>query len=333
MIVPTLARMLIREHIYRPIKGKVLALGRQTIAMSYEQLIELLEQEKFPVSEETLKDMKIKYDTQTRVGKETDFISDEFFFNLLGIEKVDVMDVSDYEGADILHDLNEPVPDSLVGQFDFIIDGGTFDHLIDLRMAFENVVKMLKPCGRVFQWNAASNFIGAAYLSFGPDLFYDYYTLNKFADCKVYVAAVDDISQNELWDLYEFLGNAGYGHFYSKRILMTIVMAEKGRDSTYNSIPVQAQYRDAHLLRIYKDNQKIIASSDRKSYKGTKFGIKVSKFKTCMPAKRSIINRIALKYKEKGLVWVYRRSLEEMGFLFRRHLKGEISGFKYVGKI
>ncbi len=45
MIVPTLARVIIREHCYKPIKGKVLLLGRQTISMTDKQTIELFKQE------------------------------------------------------------------------------------------------------------------------------------------------------------------------------------------------------------------------------------------------------------------------------------------------
>jgi len=200
MIVPTLARMIVREHLHRSIRGKILTLGRQTIGMTYEQCIELLHQERFFPNEDMLKEITISVDQKTRGGKESTYISDDVFFNMLGIKEFNVMDISNYERADIIHDLNVAVPASLIDQFDFIIDGGTFDHLVDIHTAFENVVKMLKPGGRVFQWNAASNFTGAAYISFGPDLFYDYYVLNQFADCKVYIAEVDSFGQPEFWD-------------------------------------------------------------------------------------------------------------------------------------
>lgn len=331
MIVPSLARMLVRECVYKPITGKVLILGRQTIAMTYEQLIELLKQEKFPIADQVLKEVKMKYDSQTRIGKNTNYISDEVFFNLLGIKEFNVMDVSKYEGADIIHNLNEPIPAALENQFDFIIDGGTFDHLLDLRVAFENVVKLLKVGGRIFQWNAASNFTGAAYISLGPDFFYDFYLLNKFIDCKVYIAAVDSFGQSELWDLYEFSGNE-YGYFHSKRILMTLVISEKGLDSTSNRIPIQAQYRDEHLRQAYMDRQKIISLSGRKSYQGSRFGVRVSKSKT-NTLKGALINRAALKYQENGLAWIFKRCLNELSVFIKTHIRKEIPGYRYVGKI
>lgn len=308
--MPTLARMIVREHLYKPITGRVLCLGRQTIGITYEQFVELLKQENYLVSNDVLDSTKSEHDNQTRVGKKnSDFISDKVFFDLLGIKQVRSMDVSTYEKADIIHDLNKPIPKNLEGQFDFIIDGGTFDHLFDLRTAFENVVKMLKVGGKVFQWNAASNFAGDTYLSFGPDFFYDYYVLNKFADCKVYLAEVDVRGgQKEQWDIYEFVGTK-YRYFYSKRVVMVIVLAEKGPSSTYSRMPVQLQYRDAHLKQEYEDNQKIISLSARRSYRGSA---------------RTKIKALANKIRN--------RIVREIGYLGTSEEK-VIQGYRYVGKI
>lgn len=332
MIVPTLARMLVREHIYKPIAGRVLTLGRQTIAMTYEQYIELLKQENYFVPDQVLKDIKVKYDSQTRVGKGSNFITDEIFFNLLGIEQINVMDVSKYEGADILHNLNKPIPASLEEQFDFIIDGGTFDHLLDLCVAFENVVRMLRAGGRIFQWNAASNFVGGAYVSLSPDLFYDYYSLNKFNDCKVYIAAVDTFGQKELWDIYEFSGS-DYEYFYSKRILMTVILAEKGSNSTYSKIPIQAQYRDDCLLQAYREAQRVISLSAREPYKGSRLGIRLRNSNINLLPQKSIFSRIVLKCKKEGLQWIFPRCLNDAKLLFGKHRKKEVKGFRYLGKI
>ena len=142
MIVPTLARLLIREHQYKPIQGKLLILGRQTIAMSPEQLVELLLQEKFSLSEDKLSKIGTSSDKKTRYGKGTGYVSDQVFFDLFRISELNIMDISDYEEADIIHDMNKPIPESLKNQFDLIIDGGTFDHLVDIRVAFENIVKI-----------------------------------------------------------------------------------------------------------------------------------------------------------------------------------------------
>lgn len=326
MIVPTLARLLIREHQYKPIDGKVLILGRQTISMSPENLLELLHQEKLSISDEKLNRIKIGVDQKTRLGKGQGYVNDEVFFDLFGISEVNIMDVSAYEGADIIHDLNKPIPKSLENQFDFIIDGGTFDHLVDVRCAFENVVRMLKPGGRIFQWNAASNFTGGAYISFGPDLFYDFYVLNKFADCKVYIVEIDNPGQQELWDFYEFNGADKYSDFLSKRLQMTVVLAEKGTQSTYDLLPIQANYRDNDLWQTYRDNQKIISLSGRRSLIGSKVGQKLcSKSISYVP--ESLAKRFFLRLKEKGIIWVYKRIIAALNG------RGKPYGYTYIGKI
>lgn len=79
MIVPTLARLIVREHMYKPITGKLLCLGRQTISMSYDEVLRIFKEEGYVPSPEILKENKISLDKNTRVGKGSDSISDHTF--------------------------------------------------------------------------------------------------------------------------------------------------------------------------------------------------------------------------------------------------------------
>lgn len=272
MIVPTTARLIVREHLYHPLAGQsVLLLGRQTMSMDLERCLTVLKEEGYePPAPAVATVAQESRDQETRYGKDRGFLRDASFFQLLGVAETRAMDVSTYEGCDIVHDLNMPVPAELQGRFDFIVDGGTFDHLFDIRTAFQNVVEMLKPGGRILQWNAASQFTGLAYLSFGPDFFYDFYTLNQFADCQVYIAEVDDIGQHNNWDFYQFTGEAHYENFRSDRFQMVVVLAEKGSESTAERMPIQAQYRDAALQAAYAEGQHRIQQSKRKPWMGVR---------------------------------------------------------------
>lgn len=329
MIVPTLARLIVREHLYKPIQGKVLTLGHQTIAMSHEQAIELLNQEGYTPPQQVLREISSTQDQTTRVGKGSGFVTDEVFFGLLGVKELHALDISAYEDADIVHDLNKAIPESLYGQFDFIIDGGTFDHLFDIRVAFENIVKLLRIGGRIFQWNAASNFTGAAYLSFGPDFFYDYYVLNQFADCKVYVAEVDSISQGELWDFYEFEGHDQYSHFRSERIQMVVVLAEKGPFSTWDKMPVQAQYRDAHLWVPYRTGKRLIQESDRKPLIGYG-GLALPDTQRDSRGLRQLLIQLRRRIPGK---WKRRIPLNLKTKVNALLQEQELTGYRYVGRI
>ncbi len=296
MINLSLAKLIIREHLRKPIKGKVLTLGRQTIGMTIVEAVELMRKEGCKIDFSSV-GTEQGYDSFTRGGwGKHHYITDITFFGLLGIKDLSSMDVTDYEQATIIQNLNEPVPTALHDKFDFIIDGGTFDHLFDIRTAFENVVRMLRPDGRVFHWDAASNFTGASYLSFSPDLFYDYYTTNDFVDCKVYIAEIDKLSQENDWDFYEFDGAGAYAHFISPRIQMVVVIAEKGELSAYDKMPIQAQYRETQA-----NHQKV-----------PNIGLP----------------RIAfIRLKQYGLKWCIKKVISN-------HLdKKKVVGYKYLGKI
>ena len=61
--------------------------------------------------------------------------SDEFLKSYLGISSLAILDYSEYEGATIVHDLNQPVPEHLHGRFDAVIDGGSFEHVFNFPVA------------------------------------------------------------------------------------------------------------------------------------------------------------------------------------------------------
>ena len=67
----------------------------------------------------------------------------ENFLKALGAEEIHSLDASDFEGADIICDLNRPIPEEYRNQFTCIIDGGTTEHIFSFPQAMENVIDML----------------------------------------------------------------------------------------------------------------------------------------------------------------------------------------------
>src|SRR3989442_3215626 len=53
---------------------------------------------------------------------EFDDYSDEFLHDFLGVGTLAILDYSSYEGANIIHDLNQPIPEDLQRCFDVVID-------------------------------------------------------------------------------------------------------------------------------------------------------------------------------------------------------------------
>ena len=98
MITPMLARLTVREHLDRPIGGRVLCLGRQTIGMDYQDTLQLFGEEGYGVPDGVLHDVRPDTDHETRAGKGKAFITDRVFLGLLGVRDLQVIDVIGYEG-------------------------------------------------------------------------------------------------------------------------------------------------------------------------------------------------------------------------------------------
>lgn len=126
--------------------------------------------------------------THGLAGKRFDYLQDdgycETLMRKLGFGEMEAMDFSDYEGAAILHDLNKPIPDDLEGQFEFIFDGGTIEHVFNVPVALENVFRMLKPGGRFMSANGMNGFNGHGLYQFSPDLVWTFW--RRTAACEVH---------------------------------------------------------------------------------------------------------------------------------------------------
>jgi hypothetical protein len=96
----------------------------------------------------------------------------EPFFALLGAEKIDSLDCSDYEHASIVHDMNLPIPDGLRERFSAVHDGGTLEHIFNIPLAFKNCMEMVQIGGHFTQVNNANNFMGHGFWQFSPELLF-----------------------------------------------------------------------------------------------------------------------------------------------------------------
>jgi SAM-dependent methyltransferase len=250
-IFSQLAALLLREHRFRPITGELLTIGRQTIFMTRQQALALVEHElgvKSPVQADSL-----EVDVATRASTKGEYISDKSFFSLFSDARYHCLDVSNYEGADIVANLCEPLPAHLEGRFDFIVDGSTLDNVFDPAAAIRNLAKLLRPGGRIVQINHAAR-LHYVYVGFALSWFHDYYAINAFEDCQVYLAQWEGDRTKARWDFYHyepireqdgritFFGQDRY--YFPWREAQAVVIAEKGESSTWERSPVQFEYRD-----------------------------------------------------------------------------------------
>jgi SAM-dependent methyltransferase len=254
-----MARFIIREGKHSPIRGSVLLIGRQTVFLTPERFSALMREEGMQIDSA----LPLSLDTSTQSGAGRGFISDACFFKAFGAATVAAIDVSDYEGAEIVHNLDLPIPAHLEGKFDFICNGSVLDNVFNPIMGLGNISRMLAPGGRVIHFEHASNAVNNAYLQFSPNWFFDYYVVNRFADCKAYIALFHDLYGS--WDFYACLHEGAQKPrlFRSARFAMTAVIAERAPDSTWDRHPVQGQYRSRENWAEYSKCLQRFADSPR----------------------------------------------------------------------
>ena len=99
------------------------------------------------------------------------------FFRYLGAQEIAAMDVSDYEDAEIIHDLNKPLPAELTEKFTFVLDGGTLEHVFNFPVGLANAMRLVEVGGHLCIITGGNNFMGHGFYQFSPELFYR--TLNE----------------------------------------------------------------------------------------------------------------------------------------------------------
>lgn len=104
----------------------------------------------------------------------TRFRYSEPFWEMLGTNNLQILDASDFEGGKQtrVHDLNQPIPDDLKGQFDAVCDFGTLEHVFNFPVGLRNCLEMVKVGGRFFAVTTANNFFGHGFYQFSPELFF-----------------------------------------------------------------------------------------------------------------------------------------------------------------
>jgi SAM-dependent methyltransferase len=96
----------------------------------------------------------------------------EPLFERLGAEAVDSLDASGFEGASIVHDLNEPHDPALEQRFSLVFDAGTLEHVFDVPRALRTMMSLVRPQGHLLMGLPANNEMGHGFFQFSPDLFF-----------------------------------------------------------------------------------------------------------------------------------------------------------------
>lgn len=243
-------KALLYEDAHRKISGKVLLIGKSTVEIKYETINAVASLFGIDVRREDFRER----DTQTKKSSSEFWIDDVELLNILfpGITSIDVLDVSPYEGANVIADMNLPIAPDFYSSFDFIYDSSVLDNVFNPAQMLSNIAKMLSANGRVCLNNVASFFPGAL-CSCHPEWFYSFFAVNNFCDAKIYLTIQREPSPlseptTDLWRYTPaFTPRVSYDYFAAVKsiegIASTLVIAELGSLTCESVVfPINLQY-------------------------------------------------------------------------------------------
>ena len=213
-------------------EANILTLGRQQIHISKNDINHLL----------------CKYNFSSLINKYNVYDYSENLFTNLFEEKwkyifVDSMDNSDYEGASIIHNLNNPFNSSK--KYQYIYDGGTIEHIFNIPQVIENIIDMLDINGLFVSITCNNNFSGHGIYQFSPEFFLS--SLNEKYGMKIesiYLGKVHT-SFEEWIDVNDYKGGRNCTKFDDSEPVYILTIARKIsniRENLITNSPHQYSY-------------------------------------------------------------------------------------------
>jgi SAM-dependent methyltransferase len=225
------------------IRGPLITLGNQDIHCTESELAGWLKEEELPVN----RPKTVRYHTGKILvhflPQAREFIHAATFFAYLGIPEEEYFDVDkyDFDKPKILSDLEVPFEPPYIERFNCVLDGGTMEHLFDVKTAFENIARCLKVGGYVFHISPANNFLNHGFYQFSPTLFHDFYSSNGFEAVDSFI--VETIPNAHRF--YPYDHHKDYPDFFirSEWPVFTCFAAVKKEHKSHIVNPVLLKYR------------------------------------------------------------------------------------------
>lgn len=99
------------------------------------------------------------------------------------LDRYDITEYRDCDingSAEIMLDLNKAIPESLVGAFGTVLNGGTLEHVFDVRRAMENLHCLIRPNGS-FIHMVPLTWYEHGFINFNPSFFRTVAEVNEYS--------------------------------------------------------------------------------------------------------------------------------------------------------
>lgn len=146
---------------------ETLTIGRQQLFLSADELMT------------AFADYGYRLNAGTAAGMLTGTRPADPVFRMLGATALDSIDASDYEGATIIADLNDPVDAGLHERFSVVLDGGSLEHIFNFPQAIRSCMALTAVGGHLLMVTPADSYLGHGFYQFSPELLFRLFTVEN----------------------------------------------------------------------------------------------------------------------------------------------------------
>lgn len=173
----------------------------------------------------------------------------EEFFKFLGAKVIDSFDYSDYESPTIVCDLGKTIDEKLYGNYSFVYDGGTIEHVFNAPMAIKNAMNLVESHGCFFVAAPCNNWMGHGFYQFSPALYFSILN-NKNGFC-LNDMFIHDPSK-KCSQSYRVI--SGEDVFVNSRPTLLVVIAQKIESKKIIDLEV---YQDIYLNNLWNQEKTV----------------------------------------------------------------------------
>jgi hypothetical protein len=181
------------------------------------------------------------------------------FFRFLGAKEPVSVDRSDYEGATLLHDLNQPFPESLRSGFDLVIDGGTLEHIFDYPSALRHCLELVSVGGHFITITPTNQWMGHGFYQFSPELFFRVFNAENGFELRKIVLFESTKADAAFYEVKDPAINGIRVMMKSPQPVMLAVLARRTAEVPLFSRPPQ----QSDYVAIWNEHQKKTAEAGR----------------------------------------------------------------------
>lgn len=170
--------------------------------------------------------------------------ADEFLF-AVGAKSFQVLDMSNYEGAQVIQDLNIPIPDNLHNKFSVVMDIGTSEHVYDVAQSLANIRNLCNIGGQIMVVSPANRFLGHGFYQFSPELFFRAFGQEYGFDIQTLYLIKDSLFKQRWYQLADPKNLGRRGNISTGKRCFIGVIATKVSEKQNIHSPLQSDYVDA----------------------------------------------------------------------------------------